>query len=211
MTTAAVILVWLLNFGISVWNAYAVGMAWVETKHAGGWARFTAWMGAVMSASGFSWCYLIILCFAAHGMGWLTLDDVALALQIGYLLLIPGILISGGTITLDSWARAYRQRTIGGIGAAAWNTYAQIHNSYHAIRDIDRAFGSVVDSLRSKGSGDKKDGGASALVVFAVVIVALLSGVLTTFVIINRFAGSEPLPPRGRPDGEDGQPPPLPK
>ena len=48
-----VILIWLLNFGISIWNAYAVGLAWVETKHSGGWPRVTAWAG-IMSASGFS-------------------------------------------------------------------------------------------------------------------------------------------------------------
>jgi hypothetical protein len=194
MATAFVVLVWLLNLGISIWNAYAVGLAWVETKHAGGWPRFMAWMGAVMSASGFSWCYLIILAYAAQGLGWLTTDDVALLLQIGYVLLIPGILVSGMMIMLDSWARAYRSRRIADIGVAAWNTYAQIHNSYHAIRDLDRAFGSVVDSLRDKSGSDRKGGGAALVLVFVLVILALVSGVITTAVIINRVAGSSPLP-----------------
>jgi hypothetical protein len=202
MGAALVILVWLLNFGISIWNAYAVGLAWVETKHAGGWPRFMAWMGAIMSASGFSWCYLIILAFAAHGLGWLTLDDVSLMLQVGYILLIPGILFSGMMIMLDSWARAYRTRKITDIGIAAWNTYAQIHNTYHAIRDFDKAFGSVVDSLRSKGT-DRKGGGAALVVVFVLVILALLSGVITTAVIINRVAGSQQLPEHH--EGEETQ------
>jgi hypothetical protein len=61
-------------------------------------------------------------------------------MQLGYILLIPGILSSGMVITLDSWARAYRRRTIGSLGRAAWNTYAQIHNTYHAFSDIDKAF-----------------------------------------------------------------------
>src|SRR4051812_10453355 len=30
-------LVWLLNFGLSAWNAYAVGKSWVEAGVAGGW------------------------------------------------------------------------------------------------------------------------------------------------------------------------------
>ena len=63
-----------------------------------------------MSASGFSWCYLIILVVAGHGLGWLDNDHVELALRLGYVLLIPGILVSGLMITLDSWARAYRTR-----------------------------------------------------------------------------------------------------
>ena len=45
---------WILNFGISWWNAYAVGVTWVETKNMGGYQRFMAWMGAIMSASGFT-------------------------------------------------------------------------------------------------------------------------------------------------------------
>jgi len=193
------ILIWLLNFGISIWNAYAVGLAWVETKHRGGWPRVTAWAGAVMSACGFSWCYLIILVYVAHGLGWLDNDHVEIALKLGYLVLIPGILSSGMVITLDSWARAYRQRSIANFGVAAWNTYAQIHNTFHAIRDIDKAFGSVVDALpgRSSGNSDKKDGVTAFLILFLVVILALVSGVLTTAVIISRVAGNNELPDQG--------------
>src|SRR5262245_4228351 len=189
-----VILIWLLNFGISIWNAYAVGLAWVETKHNGGWPRIIAWSGAVMSACGFSWCYLIILAAAAHGLGWIDQDQVDLALKNGYILLIPGILSSGLMITLDSWARAYRTRRIRDIGLAAWNTYAQIHNTFHALRDLDKAFASVVDSLGSRGSSDDKKGGAALVIVFVIVILALLSGILTTAVIISRVAGNDELP-----------------
>jgi hypothetical protein len=204
MHAGFVILIWALNFAISAWNAYAVGLAWVETKHCGGWPRLMAWSGAVMSACGFSWCYLIILAAAAHGLEWLSNDDIALAMRIGYILLLPGFLISGLMITLDSWARAYRTRRIADIGIAAWNTYAQIHNVYHAIKNMDGAFGNVVDAIRSRRSKGNNDG-ASLIVVFAVVVVALLSGVLTTAVIISRVAGRTQLPDeseRSRPDAE---------
>ena len=193
-----ILLIWLLNFGLSVWNAYAVGLAWVETKHSGGWPRVTAWAGAVMSASGFSWCYLLILTYAAYGLNWLDIDHVGVALQMGYIVLIPGILIAGMVITLDSWARTYRQRTLGNLGSAAWNTYAQIHNTFNAISDLDTAFGSVIDAIPSKSSGggssDKKDGAIAFIIVFLIVIFALLSGILTTAVIIYRVAGNTKLP-----------------
>jgi len=195
---APIVLVWLLNLGISVWNAYAVGKAWVETKHAGGWPRFMAWMGAVMSACGFSWCYLLVLTIVAREMAWLDDDHFRMALQLGYILIIPAVLISGLMIMLDSWARAYRMRTIGSIGSAAWNTYAQIHNTYHAIKDLDRAFASVMKTLEgsseSSSPGDKKGGAAALILVFVLVIVAILSGILTTAVIINRFAGEDEIP-----------------
>ena len=208
MHAAFVFLIWLLNFGISIWNAYAVGVAWVETKHAGGWPRVVAWAGAVMSACGFSWCYLIILTYAAYGLEWLDSRHVAAAMYLGYIVLIPGILSSGMVITLDSWARTYRQTTIGNLGRAAWNTYAQIHNTFNAVTDLDRAFGSVIDVLKSSGSGSssdsdkKKDGVVAFILVFVVVMLALLSGVLTTAVIISRVAGNTPLPeePPAEPD-----------
>jgi hypothetical protein len=195
MHFAPIILVWFVNFGISIWNAYAVGKAWVETKHSGGWPRFMAWMGAVMSACGFSWCYLLVLVAVARGLDWLDDDHVLLALRIGYILIIPAVLSSGLMIMLDSWARAYRTRTIGSIGTAAWNTYAQIHNTYHAIKDLDKAFAGVMDMFEGgSGSSDKKKGGAALVLVFVIVIVALVSGVLTTAVIIKRVAGNDELP-----------------
>src|SRR4051794_10933614 len=117
-----VVLVWLLNFGISVWNAYAVGKSWVEAKAAGGWPRVMCWSGAVMSASGFSWCYLILIGFGAYKFDAITGEQFAVALNLGYLLLIPGILLSGLMITLDSWGRAFRQGGFLNYGAAIYNT-----------------------------------------------------------------------------------------
>ena len=198
MHTGLIILVWIVNFGISIWNAYAVGKAWVETKHAGGWSRIIAWSGAIMSASGFSWCYLIVLAAAAYGLEWISQEHLILALQLGYILIIPGVLASGLMITLDSWARAYRTRQISDIGVAAWNTYAQIHNTFNAIKDFDKAFAAVVDAFGSGGGGsssdDKKKGGMALVVVFIIVVIALLSGILTTAVIIARVAGNDELP-----------------
>src|SRR5580704_6802900 len=102
-------LVWLLNFAISAWNAYAVGKSWVEARVAGGWPRVMCWSGAVMSASGFTWCYLILFCLGAYWLGYLDETRLSVALDLGYIVLIPGILLSGLMITLDSWARAFRR------------------------------------------------------------------------------------------------------
>ncbi|MFO0824268.1 MAG: hypothetical protein U0792_14340 [Gemmataceae bacterium] len=145
MHAGFVILIWALNFAISAWNAYAVGLAWVETKHCGGWPRLMAWAGAVMSACGFSWCYLIILAAAAPEWNSSAMTTSRWPARSTTFCCCQGFLISGLMITLDSWARAYRTRRIADIGIAAWNTYAQIHNVYHAIKNMDGAFGNVVD------------------------------------------------------------------
>jgi hypothetical protein len=188
------VLFWILNLGISIWNAYAVGKVWVETKHYGGWPRFMAWMGAIMSAIGFTWCYLLVLAFVAYQTEWLTADQIEAMITLGWVLLIPGILFSGLMITVDSWAQAYRQRTLASIGTAAYNTFAQIHNTYNAIR----GFGPALRGLAGFFGGDRsdrsdsRDGGGAIVLVVLLVLLALFGGILTTAAIIRRVAGSGP-------------------
>jgi hypothetical protein len=191
-TILLVVLVWVLNLGISTWNAYAVGRSWVETKHHGGWPRFMAWMGAVMAASGFSWCYLLLLAFIAYWADWLSEPQVEAMINLGYILLIPGILFSGMVITLDSWARAYRERTLASFGTAAYNTYAQIHNTFNAVSDLGAAFRSVTGFFGRSGRsrGDDDESGAVYLVLL-LVLLALFGGILTTAAIIHRVAASD--------------------
>ena len=190
-------LVWVLNFGISVWNAYAVGKVWIEARHAGGWHRFMCWMGAVMSASGFTWCYLSFLALTAHYFQWLTEEEVLAALNLGYVLLVPFVLFAGYAITLDSWGQAYRNGGLLNYGTAAWNTYASLHNTYSAWRNLSGAFTSLGDFFKSRRSArDDRDGPNSVVIVILLVGLALLGGVLTTAAIIRRVAATSPLPPQ---------------
>ena len=188
-------LVWVMNFGISVWNAYAVGKVWVEARHAGGWRRFLCWMGAVMSASGFTWCYLSFLVLTANYFQWVTSEQTTAALDLGYVLLVPFVLFAGYAITLDSWANAYRNGGFLNYGVAAWNTYASIHNTYSAWRNLGGAFAGLGDFLKRRQSRDRDDANAVVLVVLLVAF-ALFAGVITTAVIIRRAAATDPLPPR---------------
>jgi len=188
-----IFLILLLNLVISFWNAYAVGKAWVETKHSGGWPRFMAWMGAAMSALGFTWCYLVIATVVVIILNWLTPEEAEVMLNLGYILVIPGVLFSGLMITLDSWANAYRRRTVASAGVAGYNTFAQIYNTYQAIQYIPDAFARVLEFFIPKKSSSKDS--ASAFLIILIVILALFGGILTTAAIINRVAASdEPLP-----------------
>jgi len=192
--------VWLVNFGISWWNAYACGKSWVETKHLGGWQRFMSWMGAIMSASGFTWCYMLILLFGAYNLQpaftqpgharILTEHDIQAGISLGYLIIIPGILFSGMMIWLDSLVKAWRRRDLRSMGIAAWNTYAQIHNTYNAFRGISGALTSIKGSF-----GKSKDARGLAIVLILVLLVfAIFGGVFTTWAIISHYAATEPMP-----------------
>ena len=55
----------------------------------------------------------------------------------------------------------------------------------------------MIDAIPEQELGrvsDKKDGAAAFILVFVIVILALLSGILTTAVIIHRVAGNTHLP-----------------
>jgi hypothetical protein len=190
-------LVWLLNFGISLWNAYAVGKSWVEARAAGGWPRIMCWSGAVMSASGFTWCYLLLVGLAAYHFEVIDQAQLIVAFNLGYVLLIPGILLSGLMITLDSWARAFRQGGFLNYGVAVYNTYAQVHNTYRAITGLGDAFRSVRNFFGQGDSRSDRDNrsGSGWVAVVLLVALALAAGVLTTTFIIWKVAGSKPLPP----------------
>ena len=187
-------LVWLLNLGISIWNAWAVGRSWVEARAVGGWPRLLCWSGAVMSASGFSWCYLIVLGLVARQLDFITSEQLGAGFSLGYLLIIPGVLLAGLVITLDSWARAFRQGGFLNYGVAVYNTYAQVHNTYSAISNLGDAF-ARVGSLFGKGRSSDRDRSGLVLVVLLVAL-ALAAGILTTTLIIWKVAGAIPMPSR---------------
>ena len=190
-----------LNFVISWFNAWACGTTWDSTKIKGGAAHFMNWMGAIMSASGFTWCYLVIigLLGSITPAAWvmspeegevitgMLLDPASLQAfyQLGYLIIIFPILGSGLAITVQTWRHMARRRAAGTAGAGdyaitGWNTFAQVHNMYSAVRNVPSAFEGVGSFF---GGSDSKDG--KGTIVIVLVILAVLGGILTTFSIIQ--------------------------
>lgn len=195
-----IILVWLLNFGISWWNARITGLIWVESKMMGGFTRFMTWMGAIMAACGFSWCFLIFLAFGAHYFYPVYFGAQAFkaSLSLGYLIIVPAILFSGMMIWVESLVIAWRRRDLPSMGIAAWNTFAQIHNTYSAIQGMPAAF-KEVGSFFKDVSGDSDDIKVIAFAIaLAIVAIAVAAGVLLTVAIIKKYAASAPLPERPR-------------
>ncbi|MDO8470851.1 MAG: hypothetical protein Q7S63_02630, partial [bacterium] len=183
---------WIVNLVISIFNAIAVGNAWVETKHAGGFPRFLNWMGALMAASGFTWCYFVVIAIIAGTFGWFNEKDMEVFFSLGYLLIIPGVIFSGFMILIDSWARAYRERTIANVGVAGYNTFAQLYNTYNAISGIPEAWESVLGFFGDSDTDTKK-----LFLIVLLVMVAFGAGIITTWMIVSRVAANdEALPVR---------------
>lgn len=185
----------LLNLGISFWNARVTGLVWAETKAIGGFTRFMTWMGAIMAAVGFSWCYLIVLALGAQSLGYLDAKGMKLALELGYIILAPLVLFSGFFIWIDSVVQAWRQRDMASIGTAAWNTFAQAHNTYSAIEGFGSAFSDVFSAFTSDADEDTVKA-IPLLLIVALVAFAFAGGIITTTAIVKNYAGTRPIPVR---------------
>ena len=181
-----ILFIWCLNLGLSIWNSYVTGKVWVEAKHAGGVRRFMAWMGYIMASVGFSWDIFVIVGILLRSSGKITPDQEELFFQAGYVVLVPGFLFSGYAIMFQSWANAYRRHSVVNMGVAAYNTYANIHNTFNAIDNFPKAFESVFKSF-TRGSGKGK---ASGLILFAAIL-CVLSGFIIAALIVHRVAASD--------------------
>lgn len=180
-----------VNLAISWWNAKAVGTIWVESKQAGGWYRFMAWMGAIMSAAGFTWSYLVII---GLGLGYfhvLDLEQLQYLFDVGYVTLIPFVLFAGYAITFDSWRIAFHERSLGGYGVAGWNTFASAYNTYNAVQGFGPALGNVFNGLGKVMSKSGKSAGYVAILI--VFLLILTAGITTTAALIHHYAAREDL------------------
>jgi len=190
-----ILILLVVNFLISIFNAWSVGRTWVETKAIGGWTRFMSWMGATMSAVGFSWCYLVIFAFAAGPDGFHKLDVkyVNAMFSLGYLALVLPLIGSGIAITIDSWAYFWRKRTFASGAVAGYNTFADVYNIYNAVSYVPSAWDTVKDVLfPKKSSSSSSDSSDSAMTRIAITLalLALFGGVLTAAAIIRTVAES---------------------
>jgi hypothetical protein len=189
-----ILLLFVLNLAISILNAIGCGRSWNETRGSGGLPHFLNWCAAIMSASGFTWCYLLLVGFG--GASWpvhhddgttsplLTVEQLQVFFDLGYLVIVFPILGSGLALTLAAWRAAWERRTLANYGVASWDTFAMIYNVQSALHQVPRATGSVFDFFNTKGKDQDKT------MVLALVIAAALAGVFTTYLIIRSVAQS---------------------
>lgn len=198
-----IVLLWILNFVISIFNAWGCGKTWNETRAKGGWAHFMNWMGAIMSASGFTWCYLLIMGVVSAFVPFVKQDNgtyttllnpeqLKVFFDLGYLVIIGPILGSGLAIMLHSWGVFWRRRSFGSGAVAGYNTVANIYNYYNALSYVPTAFDNVLNFFgRSKsGSSSSSSDDNKGKIIALMVVFAAIGGILTTYLIIKKTAES---------------------
>lgn len=207
-----------VGLGVAYWNARIAGKIWLESKAVGGWVRVVAWCGAVQSAMGFALIYSLVVGiplalymkvkveFFEYWMSWVTV------------LALPALIGSSLIIAIESWRRWGRERSLKNLGFAGWNTISSTASLEKDLRTIGEAIGklfSVFSGSKSKtessesasadsggdsgGDSNNSDSGKSsgkgtALLALLLTIASIIAGCWTTYKIMQKYIGSDPLP-----------------
>lgn len=167
MVDILTILILVLDFGLSIWNAYASGLNLETLRREGGssWLRAVAYSGLGLAYSGASYVMLIVVGYAAFVFGYISSNTVDAVLGLDFLLFGLLIIGFGLMVTVQSIITAYKRRSFGSIAIAVWNTFAEIWD----IASYAGGFSEAVSLVKGTG-GDERD--ETSLII--VVIVALL-------------------------------------
>lgn len=183
-----IVLIFFINLAISWVNAWGCGATWDSTKAKGGIVHFMNWMGVVMAACGFTWCYMAVFGYVGTlipitneetGLSEPLLNPVMLQAfyDIGFLVIVPPILGSGIAITVASIRQFARSRNLGDGAVAGWNTFAQVHNVHTVVKEAPSAFDRVSDFFA--------DSDGYGRIVVLLVVLAVAGGILTTYGIVQ--------------------------
>lgn len=193
------ILVLVLNFVISCWNAHISGMYWTEKRDLPGHIQFFMWCGASMAVIGFFIVYAVVLVLVMreiHGFEFLAkvlfkreLEPVEVELLVQNVIYLANILIIVPLLGIGAalWARsvaiAWQRRDAVSIGVAGYNTFAMAHNAVTAVRFLPKATTSVLNGFRKNKSSAQLL--AYAVLLLLPLILSLGGAILTTAAIMR--------------------------
>ncbi len=183
----------LFNGGISFLNALGCAYSDAETKAVGGWQRFVWWCAWVMSGLGFGMCYMLLVGGIGYGVGWIDSTNAEFFVSLWYVLCTPALIGAGLAITVDQWARTFREGGLLNWGVSIYNTYAQIHNTMSVVQNFGGALKVVLDGLSRVG---KDKDGWKFVVAAVLALFSIGLGFLTTYLIVRRFSAGHVLPDR---------------
>lgn len=146
-----------------------------------------------IGTGGFSWCYLILIVLACLNLHvkHFTPRVGGVAVELGYLALAPGLILSGILITIDSWVDAVKTKRISSMAIAGWNTAATINNVYEFASNAGGIFDDVFKFFTGDSKGKDKDDDAAATIVLAIVALSVVAGFVTTAIIVGKSRASE--------------------
>ena len=187
-----VILILAFDFFISYCNASYCGRYWSESKSTGGSFRAYVVSGYVMAIAGFTMVYgyivIMLLPYILPLFSAFEDTDMTALIQLSsdllYVMIAVAVIPSGFIIWFRSVANAWKQRSFGNIVTAGWNTYAQVHNTVSACREMPSALKRISKALL--GGKKKKGNQYLGAIAILVIIIALLGGYFTASAIMKK-------------------------
>ena len=155
-----------LDFAISLWNAYSSGynIGLINRTDQGGWLRAAAYAGLGLAYAGMAYVMSVVISLAAFYLGYVSQDVAATVLAFAFLVFGALIIGFGAMVTVQSIIVAMRRHSIGSILIAVWNPFAEIWD----IAVYVESFGDAVSTLRGERSENEQAD------IAIIVIVALL-------------------------------------
>jgi len=181
-------IVFIINLVISWLNAWGSGKMWNESKVVGaGVPRFMLWCALISSASGFTWCYMMIVSLFATNITYqnvalLSSEQITQFQNLGFLLMYFPMTCSGIVMTVYAWVEAWKKKTLTNYGIAAWDTFATINNVSQGIRYIPDTVKSVIKYFIDD---DPESDQISKWIVLLLVFLVLCVGIFTTYGIFT--------------------------
>lgn len=166
-TYAFLVVVIVLDFALSLWNAYSSGVIWGLLRHQPGkrFSKACAVAGVGLAFAGMAYATTIVLSYLAFVVGFLAIWDLLYLVSFDFLVFGAMIIGFGLVITVQSIAIAYRQRHFGPIAIASWNTIAEVWDIVTYAEGFQTAAGVV--------KGDRADR-ANVLAILAVAVAVAL-------------------------------------
>jgi hypothetical protein len=163
------VLILVIDFGFSIWNAYASGLNVETLRREGGssWLQAVAYSGLGLAYSGASYVMIIVVGYVAFAFGYISSEVVGDVLGLDFLLFGLLIIGFGLMVTIQSIIMTFKRRNFGSIAVAVWNTFAEIWD----IASYAEGFGEAVSLVKGTG-GDERDETSLILVVIVALLIA---------------------------------------
>lgn len=168
MVDILTVLILAIDFGFSIWNAYASGLN-VETLRRGGgspWLEAVAYSGLGLAYAGVSYVMLIVVGYVAFALGYVSSDAVGSVIGFDFLVFGALIIGFGMMVTIQSIIAAYRTRSLRSIAVAAWNIFAEIWD----IASYAEGFGDAVSMVKGTGRDERDETSVILIVIIALLI-----------------------------------------
>lgn len=181
------ILLLVLTFAISIWNAYASGfnIGMVRKNNIQGFQKYASYSGLGLAFVGMTYVLVIVLSILAYYTGYVDIGTVQAALAANFLVFGLMIIGFGIMVTIQSILLAAQRKSFWSILIAIWNIFAMIVDIASYISGFKEATSMLTSQSR------KSQGNAVIIIAIAVLISFFIVHAAYKFGL-NKAMGTQP-------------------